>query len=182
MSVQVDHKVARRYSAALFAAAKKLGVTERVEGDLAQLVQLFADAPVLPNMLVSPAVPASRKHTLIDELLADLSDVTRVFLHVLVEKRREDVVVAVREDFERLADEERGVLRATARVASELDPKDLADLVAGLQRRTGKDVDLTVQVDPAILGGISVRMYDTVLDSTLRGALEGLREKMGLEV
>ncbi len=182
MSRVADVKVARRYARALFHAAQKLNRVDAVQNDLVTLVSLWNQNPTLEKALESPLFPADKKNALIDQLFAkDTEPLTRSFLHLLVEKRREEILRTVQEEFRILSDEARGLVRAEATVAAPLTDMDHAALVKGLQTRTGKQVELNVRVDPIILGGVVVRMQDTVIDGSVRGALERLREQMLLE-
>lgn len=174
-----DPKVARRYAGALFAAARQLGVLDAVGADLDTLHGIWEQAPALPRAMESPLLPAARKRALLDQTVGpSVHELTRTFLYLLVDKRRVDGLLAVREEYARLADEDQGTLRATATVAAALSDAEREALVAALGARTGKTVLLDVEVDPAVLGGVSVRMQDTVLDGSLRGGFERLRERM----
>jgi F-type H+-transporting ATPase subunit delta len=182
LSRVADVKVARRYSGALFNAANKLGRVEAVQNDLDQLVELWETAPGLKRSLESPLIPGDKKHALVDTLFGKESDpLTQSFLHLLISKRREDILPTVEAEFQVLSDRARGMVRAEATVAAPLADADRAALVEGLKKRTGKQVELDVKVEPDILGGVVVRMQDTVIDGSVRGALERLREQMLLE-
>ena len=78
----------------------------------------------------------------------------------------------------RLTDVARHLVRADATFAVQPTPDETAGLIRGLEQRTGETVSLTVQVDPAILGGVVVRMHDTIIDGSVRGTLERLREQL----
>lgn len=182
MSRGADVKVARRYAGALFNATQKLGRVDAVQKDLDYLVLLWGATPSLSRSLGSPLIPADKKHAVIDQLFGkDTDPVTRQFLHLLIEKRRESILRTVHDEFRILSDEARGLVRAEATVATALADADRAALVEGLHTRTGKQIELDVRVDPVILGGVVVRMQDTIIDGSVRGALERLREQMLLE-
>lgn len=179
MSRVVDRKVAKRYASALFTAARKTGKLDSVEADLATLEKLWSEIPALRQALESPLVPSDRKQEIVDKSLASgLDPLTRSFLHLLIEKRRVEILLTVREEFDRQADEARGLLRAHAVVAFEMDDVQRAALVSALEKRTGKLVELTVDVDTAVIGGAVVRMGDKIIDGSVRGSLERLREQM----
>ena len=179
MSRTVDHKVARRYARALFAAASRAGKTDRVEEDLRTLRMLWESSPKIPEALESPLVPAERKIEVIDKILVrELDGLTAEFLRLLVHKRREEILLAVDEEYRLHLDEARGLVRAQALVAVPIDESQRAGLVSGLAQRTGKQIELSVDVDPGIIGGVVVRLGDTVIDGSVRGSLERLREQM----
>ena len=179
MSRVANVKVSRRYASALFNSAQKLSSAEAVQKDLDTLIAIWDQTPALEKTLESPLIPAEKKHALIDELFAkELSPLSASFLHLLVDKRREEILRTVQEEYRLLSDEAKGMIRAEAVVAGPLSDSDKASLISGLQTRTGKQVELSVSVDPVILGGVVVRMQDTVIDGSVRGALERLREQM----
>jgi F-type H+-transporting ATPase subunit delta len=174
-----DRKVARRYASALFSTARKAGKTEAIQRDLESLLSLWQRIPALRRALESPRVSGERKRALIDRTLRpNLEALTVSFLNLLVRKRREELLDAVQEEFRRQADDARGLVRAEATIALPLDKNEQAELHASLEAHTGKTIELTVNVDPAILGGVLVRLQDTVIDGSVRGALERLRAQM----
>ena len=179
MSRVANIKVARRYAAALFESARKQGKTDSVQQNLATLESLWTQAPDLRKVLESPLIPDERKHQIIDQTVGrELDPLSSAFLHLLVDKRREDILLEVREEYIRLADISRGLVRAQATVAAPLDDLERAALVEALERRTGKQIELQVQVNPEIIGGVVVRMQDTVIDGSVKGSLERIREQM----
>jgi F-type H+-transporting ATPase subunit delta len=179
MSEVADIKVAKRYGTALFNAARQTGRAEAVLADLKTLSDLWTQSPELRESLLSPLVPAEKKHAIVDQIFGQsLDTVTVQFLHVLVEKSREGIIRPVQREFARMYDEALGMVRAHATVAAPLDDAQRATLVQSLQTRTGKQVELDVVVDPVILGGVVVRIGDTVIDGSVRGSLERLRERM----
>ena len=175
----IDTKVAKRYARALFNAAQRTGRTDAVHRDLDSFAALWQQVPDIKRALESPLVPADKKHSIIDQAFTrDVDALSRQFLHLLVDKRREDILPVVGQEFVQLADAARGLVRAHATVASPLDNLQRAALVESLERRTGKTVELQVTVDHGIIGGAVVRLQDTVIDGSVRGTLERIREEM----
>jgi F-type H+-transporting ATPase subunit delta len=174
-----DIRAAKRYATALFDAAQKAGATDDVERDINAVLSLMAETPTLRHMWESPLVPAGRKRDLISKLLGEsIHPLTLSFLRLLVDKRREEVLEPVQLELRILADRARHLLRAEATFAITPTSAEQAALQSSLQSRTGEAVQLTVHVDPAILGGVIVRMQDTIIDGSVRGTLERLRERL----
>lgn len=98
------------------------------------------------------------------------------FLDLLVEEKRLELLEAIAEGFSRLCDEDRGIVQAAVRSASELGPEEAAVLKARLARFFGKEVVLHVRVDPELIAGAEVRVGDWVLDASFQGELGRLRE------
>jgi F-type H+-transporting ATPase subunit delta len=174
-----DLRAARRYATALFGAAQRDSKLETVESDLDTVRDLMVRIPSLRQLWESPVMPAGRKRALVARVLEGSVDVlTLAFLRLLVDKRREDILDTVRDDLNRLADESRRLVRAEALFAVEPTPEEQSDLVRSLEQRTGEHVRLTVRIDPEILGGVVVRMHDTIIDGSVRGTIERMRERL----
>lgn len=174
-----DIRAAKRYATALFEAAQKIGALDAVEKDLSSVIELMGHTPALRGMWESPLVPAGRKRDIIGKVLGkSLHPLTLAFLRLLVDKRREEVLDPVQFELRLLSDRANHLLRADAVFAVTPSSEERAALQHSLQERTGEQVQLTVEVDPDILGGVIVRMQDTIIDGSVRGALERLREQL----
>lgn len=136
-------------------------------------------APALQQMWHSPLIPAGKKRDLVKRLLeGSIQPLTLSFLRLLVDKRREDVLEAVRHALRLLSDRERKIVRAEALFAVPPTQQEEEELQRSLEQRTGEHVVLSVTVQPAILGGVVVRMEDTLIDGSVRGTLERLRDEL----
>ena len=126
-----------------------------------------------------PLIPASRKRDLIGKILGNsLDKLTLSFLDLLIDKRREEVLPAIESEIRDLADTARHIVRASATFAVAPTPEEQADLTRSLEQRTGSHVLLVTDIDPRILGGVVVRLQDTIIDGSVRGSLERLREQL----
>lgn len=174
-----DLRASMRYASALFEAASADKIVDAVEQDLDRVLDLLRSTPLLRQMWDSPLVPASHKRDLLSRILADsISPLTLSFLRLLIDKRREEILEVVRDDVRRLADASRHVVRAEASFAVEPTEEERIGLISSLEQRTGEHVELAVSVDPGILGGVIVRMHDTIIDGSVRGTFERLREQL----
>jgi F-type H+-transporting ATPase subunit delta len=174
-----DLRASKRYASALFATAQKQNKIDTVEADFTTVIELMQSTPLFRQMWESPLVPAGRKRDLISRILETLIDpLTLAFLRLLVDKRREVILDTVQFEMRQLSDSSRHLVRAEAIFATPPTAAEQEALVKSLELRTGDHVDLTVSVDSAILGGIIVRMQDTILDGSVRGTLERMREQL----
>jgi F-type H+-transporting ATPase subunit delta len=174
-----DTRAAKRYATALFETAQKQGKLDTIERDLDTVLDLMRLTPALRKVWESPLMPAGHKRKLVSDVLGpSLDGLTLSFLRLLVDKRREDILAAARDELHRQADTARKLVRAEAIFAIAPTLDEQASLIRSLEQRTGENVDLTVHVDPSILGGVVVRMQDTILDGSVRGTLERLREQL----
>ncbi|MBI5241308.1 MAG: ATP synthase F1 subunit delta [Elusimicrobia bacterium] len=169
--------LAGRYARALFACAAARQSEAAVAADLAACVSALAGA--LP-LLRDPRVSAARKKALVRESLGGAAaPLTADFLEFLIEKKRFALLPALAGDFDRLMLQSRGVVRARVRAARPLSEADRARLRQSLEKFAGTGVELDVRQDPELLGGVTVRLGDWVLDSSLRGQLQSLKEAIG---
>ena len=174
-----DIRAAKRYATALFQAASKDSSLAAVETDIKALLALMEQIPSLKQVWYSPLIPTGRKRTLISTTVGGgLNPLTLSFLRLLIDKRRESILEAVAYEMGNLADASRHLVRAEAIFAIAPTPDEKVALQKSLEQRTGEHVELSVKVDPAILGGVVVRMQDTLIDGSVRGTLDRLREQL----
>lgn len=178
-----DTRVARRYASALFRAALNAQQLPRVSEDLQQLRQSLQTIDALRTFLYNPLIPRDRKRQRVAELFAnELQPFTVRLLELVIEKRREPLLEAICEEFERLHEAHEGIVRATIYSAVPLTESEQQALLQQLQQRTGKQIIPTFEVDPSLIGGVRVKLGDYQIDGSLRGALERLHEHIRLEI
>lgn len=175
----IERRIVKRYAAALFAAASKVGVIDQVESDLGLVSLTVESSPQLTEALVSPVVPPETKRQIIDELFTDkVHEITLSYLKLLVDKRREEAIGETEPEYVLLANQARGLVEAEATTAVPLDEAQQKQLTAKLSEVTGKRIELKCSVDPTVIGGVLVRIGDTVIDGSVKGQLEALREQL----
>ncbi len=171
--------IGRRYAQALFHTAAKAGTVERVETDLETIDALIRTSPRLLRILRAPTIGPAQKRELAGRLFeSQISNLTLRFLYLLIAKRREAVLPEVNREFRQLSYAARNILPVTATVASRLSAEERAGLTATLGRRTGKTVELSEEVDPDLIGGIVLRLGDTIIDGSVAGQLRRLRQQL----
>lgn len=171
---------ARRYAKALFQLAAEAGEVEKVRAEMGALAQLLEHSPELAGVLLQPLYPVSQRSAVLAAVAERLSSSTllRRFYQVLIDQRRLLDFEAIRAEFERLADEAAGVERAQVRSASPLSEAQQQRLRRALGARLGRDVELQIEVDPALLGGLVARVGDLVFDGSVRTQLRQLRHSL----
>ncbi|MDI3298837.1 MAG: F0F1 ATP synthase subunit delta [Bacillota bacterium] len=171
--------VARRYAQALFELARERGELEPVRRELEGLAARAAEDRRWRWVMESPALPASAREAALDHLLEEEpSPLVQRFLHVLVRKGRGALLQAIAGEYGRLADEAEGVREASVTTAMPLDEANREALRRRLEEWTGGRVRLREQVDPAILGGLIVRVGDRRVDGSVRTRLEEMRRHL----
>ena len=169
-----DRVLAGRYASALFQAASSKGEEQKVQADLGSAHKLLLDAM---TALRHPRVPpASKKKLVHDALNGKVGATTLSFLDLLIDKKRFDLMIMVAAIYAKLAADKRGVAKAHVRTAAALSPEAQKQLADKLKKFTGKEIELDVKEDSGLIGGITVKIGDWVLDSSLRGQLRRLKE------
>lgn len=175
----IEPRIVRRYAAALFARARKADAIDRIESDLGLVTHTLRACPDLVDALVSPVIPADKKHAIIAGVFGgSIHEITLSYLDLLVEKRREEAAVLTEAEFVDMANEARGIVDAEVTTAVRLSEDEVSALRSKLSAVTGKNVQLKLAVDSAIIGGVAVRIGDRVIDGSVRGQLVALREKL----
>jgi F-type H+-transporting ATPase subunit delta len=100
------------------------------------------------------------------------------FIHVLIENHRMPVIFRIRDEYQRLWEQENRMLPVEITSAVELDPKMAESLGRTIGERTGRRVELAARVDPKIIGGIVLRVGNSILDASIRNRLEQLRRQV----
>lgn len=175
----IERRIVRRYAQALFNAASKADVVDRVESDLGFVGYAFESSDDLMDAFRSPLIPRDRKKAIVRALFEEkIHEITLSYLDLLVENRREEAVVQTEAEYIEIANEARGIVNVLVTSAVRLEDDEEARLVAKLNAITGKSVHLEKHVDPSIIGGVVIRIGDKLIDGSIRGQLDRLREQL----
>ncbi len=171
-----DSTIARNYAETLIALAVKAGDRE----GWGQLVQDIANAIKsdirLRRFLESPRISEQEKSAVLAKAFGDkVPPVFLRFLQILVTKRRQMLVPAIASEYHDILDQSEKRVHANVTVAQQPGDGEEAKIAEQLGRVLGKKVVTHVNVNPAILGGIIVKVGDTVMDGSLRRRLHRLR-------
>jgi F-type H+-transporting ATPase subunit delta len=169
--------VGQRYARALFELAEEARATAAVEADLMSLRAAHADSADLRRLLASPAFSADDKGVGLAGIAAQarFHPVTRKFLGLLAANRRAGALVEVIDAFRRLSADKRGVVAAEVTTALPMSAAQSRGVAAALRQALGKDPEISTRVDPAILGGIKVRVGSRLFDASLKSKLDSLK-------
>jgi F-type H+-transporting ATPase subunit delta len=167
--------LARPYAEAAF---KLASVTQDVAAWSQALERMAAVVDAARSLAVvgHPCVDHAALADALADAAGDLGPAQRQFLHVLASNERLLVLPQVAAQFEGLHRASQGVLRAEISTAFPLDSEQLAQVVATLEARYGQKVDALVQVDTDLIGGVSIRIGDEVVDASVRGKLAQLAD------
>ena len=169
--------VGSRYAQALFDLATEQKQIAAVEADLTSLKAALAESKDLRTLLGSPAFGAEDKSKGLAAIAAaaKFNPTTRKFLGLLAANGRADVLASTISGFAALAAKARGAVSAEVTTAIPLSAAQAKGVAAALRQALGKDPEISTRIDPAILGGIKVRVGSRLFDASLRSKLDSLK-------
>jgi F-type H+-transporting ATPase subunit delta len=176
----IGASLAGRYATALFELARESGRIEAIEASLARIRAALDQSEDFRALTTSPILSRddARKAVLATAPTLGLDDTTANFLGVLAQNRRLNQLPMVIRLFRTLAARHRGETTAEVTSAHPLDDAQIAQLKSQLKARLGRDVAVELNVDPAILGGLVVRIGSQQIDSSIRTRLNSLAHAM----
>jgi F-type H+-transporting ATPase subunit delta len=168
-------ELAQVYSRALFQVARERGKLAEIREQLGQFADALAGNRQLAIFFLSPYFSSQEKQDALSRVLDGADEEFLNFLLLLIENHRMPVIHRIRQQYERLWEEENRTLPVEITSAVELDPETTEDLGKKIGERAGRTVKLAARVDPEIIGGIVVRVGNSILDASIRTRLEQLR-------
>jgi F-type H+-transporting ATPase subunit delta len=171
-------EIAEVYARALFEVATEQNKLDVVRDELGQFADALADSRELQTVFFSPYFSTEEKKEGLHKAVTGADESVANFLELLLENHRMPVVFRVRRDFDRLWEEENKLLPVEITSAVELDPSVADRIGEEIGRQTGRTVELTSTVDPDVIGGIVLRVGNSILDASIRNRLENLRKQV----
>jgi ATP synthase F1 delta subunit len=171
-------EIAQVYARSLFEVAKEHDRLDVVREQLGQFADALDGNRELSIYFFSPYFSTEEKKEGLGRLLTDVDPTVENFLELLVENHRMPVIFRVRRDFEHLWEQENRLLPVTITSAVALDEATVKSIGDTIGRQTGQRVELTTTVDPDVLGGLVVRVGNSILDASIRNRLENLRRSV----
>ena len=165
------------YAAALVEVARAEGSLPQVENELFSFARSFESSDALREALTDQSLPVDRKVAIVEQLLGPkASPLTTSLVNFVVSAGRARELPQIIDRVVERAAAERKHAVAEVRSAIELDAPRKEKLAKALSNSLGLDVEVKVIVDPSVIGGVSARVGDTVIDGTVRHLLDQLRE------
>ena len=169
---------ARRYAEAAFELATRDNALDAYADGLDVAASTLGQGSAL-DVLRNPARPLKQRTDIVDGVLANrVPEQVLKLVGLLVERGKIDRIGDVAREFRRLLNEQHGVVEALATAAAPLTADETEALQKKIAQMTGSTVDLRVEVDESLIGGLTVRVGDTLYDASVRGRLERLRERL----
>jgi F-type H+-transporting ATPase subunit delta len=168
-------ELAQVYARALFQVALEQGKLDELREQLAQFADAVSENHDLAVFFFSPYFSSTEKTAALGGLLDGADGALLNFLSLLIENHRMPVIFRIRQEYERLWEEENKTLPVQITSAIALDEQTTESLGKTIGERAGRKVTLAARVDPDILGGIIIRVGNSILDASIRNRLEQLR-------
>jgi len=179
----ISSNLAKRYAKAFFEIAGEQKQYEAYYCELSLFAAIMKDHGKLRAFFSNPMVNQLGKKAIVESLLAELqvSPLTANFIKLLVDKRRIGILPEIQNCYQELMDRTLKKVRISVKTAFPLSGALSARLREGLERMTDKQVEMTVQEDASLLGGLVVQVGDTLYDGSIRTQLNNIRNLLGEE-
>jgi len=173
--MRLEVRIARRYAKALAEVLpdEKL---EKVLKEVKELLSLFDEKAL--RYFKSPVVPVEKKLSLLEQVLSkvEVSPELKKVLLLMAQRNRLGLLREFAQEFENFVNERLGIVKAEITTATEIDDETLGKIRAKIEELFGKKAEITVKLDPSIIGGFIVKVADKVLDASIKTQLENLKK------
>ena len=171
-------RVSIRYAKALLALAEEEGVLEKTHEDMCFIKSVCSQNKDFMLMLKSPIIKTDLKIKIFKEIFSDnLTRVSRGFVNIITEKRRENLLNSIANSFIRIYKESKNIETATVKTAIPLDKQLKEEVIKFVQKGGNQNVELTEVVDRSLLGGIVITSGGKQLDASVSSAIYELKQK-----
>ena len=171
-------EIAQVYARSLFEVATERDQLDDVRDQLGQFADALHDSRELQTFFFSPYFSTEEKKEGLGKAVVDADPTVRNFLELLVENHRMPAIFRVRRELDRLWQATHQLLPVQITSAVELDEGVVKRIGDEIGRQTGRTVELTATVDPEVIGGIVLRVGNSILDASIRTRLERLRKQV----
>jgi ATP synthase F1 delta subunit len=169
-------EIAQVYSRALFEVAKEQGKLDVVREQLGEFADALHENRDLAVFFFSPYFSTEEKKDGLKRAVQGADPAIVNFLETLLERHRMPVIFRIRAQYQRLWDQENKLLPVAVTSAVALDEATVSSIGERIGAQTGQKVELTSTVDPDILGGIVLRVGNSILDASIKHRLDQLRK------
>ena len=172
-----------QYANALADIAEAQDAAESAAKQLESFGAAYAESAELRTFLASPAVTVEAKHQVIEKITKRLgiSKIVRNLLFLTADHRRTQFIPEIVATFQQVLRQRQGVAQAAVTSAVDLNAGQKKELASTLAKLTGKKIEMKYSQDPALLGGVVVRIGDTIYDGSLRSRLNEIRNRLAAE-
>jgi F-type H+-transporting ATPase subunit delta len=171
-------EIASVYARSLFEVAQEQGRLDDVRDQLGEFADALDTNQEMQVFFFSPYFSTPEKEEGLDKVVTDPDPILKNFLRLLIEKHRMPAVFRVRRTFDELWQRENKLLPVEVTSAIELDKTTVKQIGDRIGEETGQKIELSERVDPDILGGLIVRVGNSIIDSSIRARLDSLRKQV----
>jgi F-type H+-transporting ATPase subunit delta len=171
-------EIAAVYARSLFEVAQEQSKLDTVRDELGAFADAVDTNRELQTFFFSPYFSTAEKADGLDRAVSGADPIVVNFLKLLIENHRTPAVFRVRREFDRLWREENKLLPVQVTSAVALDQATVNQIGDRIAQQTGRKIDLKASVEPDIIGGIVVRVGNSILDASIRNRLEQLRKQV----
>jgi F-type H+-transporting ATPase subunit delta len=171
-------EIASVYARSVFEVARDHGKLDEVREQLGQVADAIESDQQLQVFFFSPYFSTQEKKDGLNRAISGADPIVVNFLELLIEKHRMPAIFRIRRTLDKLWQDENRLLPVSVTSAVPLDEGTVSQIGDRIAQQTGRRVDLTARVEPDILGGIIVRVGNSVLDASVRHRLDKLRRQV----
>lgn len=173
--------ISKRYARAFFDIAQEEKSIEQFYNELMQFSSIVTKDKALSQFLANPVFDQAIKKEVVEKIISrlKLSAMTINFLKLLVDKKRIELLPDVESCYRQMMDEALKKVRVHVKTAFALSDDLRAFIGASLEKSTGKHVEMTVELDPTLLGGVVIGVGDTLYDGSIKNQLNSMRNLLG---
>lgn len=173
--------ISKRYARAFFEIANDEKQIEPYYNELNQFASIVSQNKSLKDFLANPIFEQAGKKIVVDNIIAKMkfSNMTVSFLRLLVDKKRIDILGDIVICYRQLMDETLKKVRVTVKTAFSLSDELKSVISSSLEKSMGKKVDMTVEEDATLLGGVVIGVGDTLYDGSIKNQLNNMRNLLG---
>jgi F-type H+-transporting ATPase subunit delta len=176
----IDETIARRYAKALIDIGKDDGNYEKYGVEIATFSNLIKENRDMEIFLINPVFETNKRLEVTSGLLEKLefSPIAGNFIRLLVQKKRIEYLDEIIDEYQKQVDILSNVVRAKIYSATELSQEEIDEICGRLENITKKDVKISVDIDPSLIGGIVAQVGDEIIDGSLRTNLLQIKQNL----
>lgn len=175
----IERIAVNRYAHALLEIAFELKIVDDIEKELKWVDSVLKTNLDMLFFLKNPLIGPGKKKKIIDKVLsAHISLKLKNFFYLLIDKRRVEVLEEVFEEYRKMADERRGVVKADVHAAIKLSPEKVEEIKSMLEKKMNKTVKIEAKIRPEIIGGLLIHIGSLSIDRSIQGRMKEMREKL----
>ena len=171
--------ISTTYATALFDLCIEQNKVDEFMNDVSLIKEALKDNIQFFELLKTPRINIHEKKKIVDNVFANkISKEILNFIKILIDKRRVKYIIDIVNEFEKMAYNYKGIVKAKAYTSIQLNKSQIEKLEAKLSEQTKKIVEIENIVDSSLLGGVMIKFNDVVIDGTLKGKLKNLENNL----